>query len=262
MSPGFGEPTYDEAGTAAAQNGQAEAPQELIDPNDPQLTSEAVDVNLEGDAYAVPAPPPDGAYRVRVKLLQKDDGRGGKVDYAPAKWGKDQRLVLTSGIEAHIVDPSGKYDGIALYDRTVSTFIGRDGSHKVSTILARLKRPDGRPWVAKGERLTQTEWMQRFVQAMAGEPEMGVATQWGWSCQACGEAADKKGERRPREILGMAKFPVDAKASKPGAPVYVPEMRCQANPAHGFARAQARIASFLGLDELAKAQAASAAGHR
>lgn len=253
MASGFGDPTYDTAASAehAGVAGTLDSAQEVLDPNDPSLSSEELNVNTEGDAYAMPAPPPDGHYRAKLKILQQDDAQKAKVDFIPKKHDR-QGLYLASAVEARIIDPSGKYDGIAVYDRWVATFLGRDGSTKVSTILARLRQPDGRPWVTPGAKLSHRGWMDLLVKALAGEPEIGIETQWGWSCQACGEDADKRGVKRPREILGMHKFPVDQKQSKPGATVYSPEMRCQVSPAHGFSRAQVRIASFLSLEALAK----------
>jgi len=244
---GFTDPQQDAA--PAANGAGLDATQEILDPNDPQLTSEAIDVNTEGDAYAFPPPPPDGKYRVKIKLLAQDDGKGGKLDYIAKKHDK-QGLYLATGVEAHIIDPTGKYDNIAVYDRWVGTFMGRDGSTKVSTILARLKQPDGTPWVKPGARLNHKQWMELFVKALAGEPEIGIETQWEWSCQGCGEEAKKAGKPYPKSIIGMQKFPPDASKSKPGAVVYQSEMKCQVNPAHGYSRAQVRIARFLNLSEL------------
>lgn len=240
-------------GTGGAANGTAslDSPQDVIDPNDPRLTSEALDVNVDGDAYAFPPPPPDGKYRAKLKLSPLDDGKGGKVDYA-AKSHHTQGLYLAGAVEARIIDPSGKYDNIPVFDRWVGTFLGRDGSTKVSTILKLLKRPDGTPWIKPGQKLSHSDWMKTFVAALAGEPEIGIETQWEWSCQVCGEEAKAKGEKYPRSITGMQKFPPDAAASKPNAPVYQSEMKCAVNPAHGFSRAQVRIARFLPLESVKK----------
>jgi hypothetical protein len=257
MSTTFGAPLDDVAeqpGVAGTANGTgADKVQDIIDPNDPMLTSESLDVNLDGDAYAFPPPPPDGKYRAKLKLMpieQTDaSGHKSKVDYVPKRHDK-QGLYLHGAVEAHIIDPSGKYDNIPVYDRWVGTFLGRDNSTKVSTILGKLRQPDGAPWVKPGQKMTHALWMQTFVRALAGEPEIGIETQWEWSCQACGEEAKKKGTAYPRSITGMQKFPMDMAKSKPNAPVYQSEMRCQVSPAHGFSRAQVRIARFLTLSDL------------
>lgn len=239
-------------GQTGGDQSQLNQAQEIIDPNDPALTSEAIDVNTEGDAYAFPPPPPDGKYRAKLKLVQQEqDGPGGKqkVDYIAKKHDK-QGLYLASSIEANIIDPSGKYDGIPVYDSWVGTFMGRDGSTKVSTILSRLKQPDGSAWVKPGTKMSHTDWMKLFVRALAGEPEIGIETQWEWSCQGCGEEAKAKGAKYPKSVVGMNKFPVDTAKSKPGATVYQPEMRCAVNPAHMFSRARVRIARFVSLSEV------------
>src|SRR5258708_5117176 len=91
----------------------SEAPQDLIDPNDPRLTSEELNVNVGADAYAQPAPPPDARYRAKLKHLRPKDDRQQEVDYLAKKWGtKVPQLVYVTGLEASIIDPSGKYDGL------------------------------------------------------------------------------------------------------------------------------------------------------
>jgi hypothetical protein len=227
--------------------------QNLLDPNDPRLVSEELNVNPDADAYAAPAPPPDGKYRVKLKLAQKEV-QGQKVDYAPALWGKAPgQAVFVTGIEASIIDPTGKYDGLKAYDFNVSTFVGRDNATKVTSVLSRLRKPDGTPWVVPHTKLSPKGWMELLVKALAGEPEAGIETQWEYSCQDCGKAAKAKGEAYPRSITGMHKFPEERdKAKRAAGQLYSPEMKCQANPAHGYGRARITIARFLSLEELKK----------
>jgi hypothetical protein len=227
------------------------APQDILDPNDPRLTSEALDVNTDADAYAQPAPPPDARYRAKLTLEQVQDDKQQRHDYLPKLSKKPPiQAYFFTGIKATIIDPSGKYDGIPIYDRWVGTYLGRDGSTKVATILSRLKKPDGTAWIEKGKRYNHKEWIELLVKALAGEPELGIETIWEWSCQACGEAADKQGQSRPRSIMGMTKFPYNAQTK-----LYTPELKCQVNPAHGYSRARPSIARFLSLDELKQTQA-------
>ena len=158
-------------------------------------------------------------------------------------------------IEARIIDPSGKYDNIPVFDRWVGTFINKDGSHKVQTILARLVKADGTPWITKQTRLNHKEWMDLFVKALQTEPEIGIETAWEWSCQGCGEEAKARGTDYPKSIVGMNKFPVDPTASKrTGVQTYTPDMACQLNKAHGYSGARATIARFLSLAELKTAK--------
>src|SRR6202453_1564423 len=121
----FGQPIYapEEDPTTAAVG---EQPQEVLDPNDPVFTSENVDVNPEVDAYAYPPPPPDARYRAKLKLVQHKNADGSSVDWYPAKWGSNPpQPVLVAAVEASIVDPSGKFDGVKVFDRLVSTFVTR-----------------------------------------------------------------------------------------------------------------------------------------
>jgi hypothetical protein len=148
-------------------------------------------------------------------------------------------------VKAQIIDQSGKYDGLNVYDRWVGTYMTRENTTKVATILARLKKPDGGPWIEKGRRYTQREWMDLLVQALKGEPTIGVETQWEWSCRGCGEEAKEKHLPYPRSIQGMNKFPQDPKTHQ-----FLPEMKCQVNPRHEYTRAQVRVARFLSLEEM------------
>ena len=154
------EPNPDEQRKPNGQASPSDAPQDTLDPNDPRLVSEDLAANPDADAYAQPAPPPDRLYRVKLKLVPKDDGRGGKADFLPKLWGKPPgQAVLVAGIEASIIDPSGKYDGLKAYDFNVSTFIGRDSATKVTTIVSKLRKPDGKPWTSAGQRMSPRVWM-------------------------------------------------------------------------------------------------------
>ena len=94
MGTSFGEPVIG-SGATVEENGAAttptpsDAPQDLLDPNDPRLVSEELNANPDADAYAAPPPPPDGKYRVKLKLARKKDSTGQDVDFVPALWGKN-----------------------------------------------------------------------------------------------------------------------------------------------------------------------------
>lgn len=242
-------------GATSAQ--PSDAPQDLLDPNDPRLISEELNVNPEADAYAQPAPPPDADYRAKLKLARPKDAQGQEVDYLPKLWGagggKAGQAVFVTGLEASIIDPSGKYDGLKSYDFNVSTFIGRDNATKVGTILNKLRRPDGKPWTDKHTRGNAKFWIDLLVKALAGEPEIGITTAWEWSCADCGKAAKASGNAYPRSVVGMHKFPPEQDSKKRAAgQLFSPEMKCQVNIAHGYSRARITIAKFLSLEELKK----------
>jgi len=254
MATTFGAPLDEQEQQHGNGEAAADAPQNLISLDDPRFTSEDLNANPDADAYAAPPPPPDGRWRVKLKLAQKDDGKGGKADYVPALWGSNpQQAVLVCGVEASIIDPTGKYDGLKAFDFNVSTFVNRNASTKVTTIVSKLRKPDGGPWVAAGARMNKQGWMDALVRALAGEPECGIETAWEWSCADCGKAAKAKGEAYPKAIVGMHKFPpeMDQQKKKAGQ-LYSPEMKCQVAAAHGYSRARITIARFLSLDEMKK----------
>lgn len=254
----FGDPIAGTGQTEQTGLGQAPSaePQEVIDPNDPRLISEAVDVNTEGDYYAQPAPPPDHKWRAKLKLDEMKNDKGERIEYETAisnpRNGPKLPYYRTNFV-AQIIDPSGKYDGLTV--RTAfggygSTLARRDGTTSVGTILAMLKRPDGSPWVPKGTRLTQKDWIELFIKALMGEPEIGIETEWSASCAGCGEEARKNGSAYPKEIRGMHHFPAETNPEKRKAgQLFAPELMCQK---HGNYRAFARVARFVGLGELPK----------
>lgn len=260
MSSTFGTPTqgavtHDDSTNSTTQhvNGTAashDAPQEILDPNDPALVSEAIDVNTEGDAYASPAPPPDGKYRAKLKLEGVKDEQGNVHPYL-AKTHANGPYFATA-ISAQIMDSSGKYDGVNVFDSWVGTFLNKDRSTKVSTILSKLKQPNGQPWIPRGVKLNQRDWMELFVKALAGEPEVTIETAWTFSCTACGEEAKEKAKREggkakyPKEVEGMNKFPAETDATKrKQGQLFQPEMKCQVNPAHGYSRARVKMVRVL-----------------
>lgn len=245
-----------------AQAQPSDAPVVVVDENDPRLVSEVLTVNPAGDAFAAPPPPPDGVYRAILHLEGfTDQQTQQKKDYGATmtkgSGGNPPLPYFATGISAKIQDPSGKYDGITVYPPfggNVGTLVSKDGSSKVSTILFRLRRPDGKTW-GQDFQGNQKAWIDRFVEAMKSEPECGIVTQWEWSCQECGEAAKATGARYPKGIQGMKYFPLEPNKEKVkanGHP-YVPEMKCSVQ-GHGVSRARVVIVRFLSLEELAEAQ--------
>lgn len=234
----------------------SDAPQEVIDENDPRLTSEALDVNVEADAYAVPAPPPDRLYRAKLKLTGIKVEGGENKPYTTGSNKKSGKPFYKTQISCTIIDASGKYDGITVYPAFgggANTDLRKDGSTQVTTILQRLKRPDGTPWAAAGTKLNQKEWIELFVKALAGEPEIGIETQWEVSCLKCAEAAkaaDYK-DGYPSRTNGMHRFPQEMDPAKRKAgQLYSPELKCTKDPSHSYSKARAQVVRFLNLSEV------------
>lgn len=273
-TPSFGQPAPGGSSTSTAAdptNGAvtttpSEVVQEVIDENDPRLTSEAQDVNPEGDAFASPAPPPDRIWRAKLKLEGFKDAQGQVRPYGVNQTKKSPVIpYFVTGISAQIIDPTGKFDGITVYPPfggMIGTLLNRDNTHKVATLLARVNKPDGTPWAGKGVKLNQRDWMELLVRALSGEPEVGIETQWQGSCQTCSEIAKKSNGAvaYPPTTQGMLHFPpeIDARKRKDGQ-LYSPESPCMVGimpgmkfGPHGFFRARAVIQRFLALSEIPK----------
>jgi hypothetical protein len=234
---GFGAPIQDspqdnttststQAVNGAQANGldQAQNVQDALDINDPRFTSEDLNVNTDADAYAQPAPPPDGKYRAKLTLEKVKDDKGQEHDFMPM-------LSKKTPVQAYLA----------------TAFMSRDGSTKIATILSRLRRPDGTAWIDKARKYNHKEWMDLFIKALAGEPEIGLETQWEWSCTECGKEAKKNGTAYPKSIVGMQKFPYNASTRE-----HTPELKCQISPAHGYSRAYPSISRFVALSDLKK----------
>jgi hypothetical protein len=246
---GFGPPPDDElehhAGTDSPLPG--DEPQDLIDPDDPRLTTEIQDVNVNANAYAVPVPIPDGKYRVRLKLEKQKVGTEEK-DFIPKPHEKNGPYYACS-ISATVIAPDKPmFDGAVIYDPWVSTFRQKGGGTKIQTILMLLTNPLGKPYITDGTKMNQRGWIDTFIKALAGEPELVAETIWEWNCQKCAEEAKAKKESRPNSVKGMYKFP----PSKTVRGQFDPELKCEVNKAHGYSRARPRISQLLPLSSLPK----------
>lgn len=236
---GFGEVVYQ--GEPAGGPTEAAVEPE-IDLNDPRLTSENIEVDVEADAYAVPPPPADGKWRVKLKHVPVKNKRSGQdVDYMPVQYARmnDGKPYLVMNVEASLIDLTGKNDGMKITQYHVKSCADRSGTSEMATILLKSggtvpadKSPLG--------------WTKALIQHLAGEPECLLETFWEASCQSCQEAADKKGEKKPKPFLkGAHRFPT--RNGKPD-----PDVKC---PVCGsICRAQVRIAQFFSLKDAKPSQ--------
>lgn len=235
----FGDVTYEQQQAAAGDAAAAPTTTEPeIDINDPRLVSENIEIDPAGDAYAMPPVLTDGKWR--AKLVAKEVGKAPNQKKFAPKLDRDQRPYLYTALEADVIDHSGKFDGIKVPDYFVSTQVRRDGSSAAATVLARLGKPANRT-------TTHGTLMNDLLQALAGEPELIIETEWEANCQKCEEIADAKHERKPRSTRGMHNFPQQRNAK--GQMEYVPRMKCAVNPAHGEMFARPRITHYHGLDQ-------------
>lgn len=243
---------------SSAANGEApaglEAPVEQpIDINDPLLTSESLTV-AEGDAFATPPPPPDQKWRVKLKHEGVKVANSTELlPWEPAKQ-KDRNgnvigLFARTVMSVTIQDPNGKFDG---YHLQVPFFYmdtkgNREGISKVMTVLNLLRKPDGSPWIVKGEKLNHKALIERFIQALQTEPELGAESTWEVVCDVCAAEAKKTGGFA-KSVQGMTKF----QPSKTVRGQYDPDFACMLNRGHGYARARSLATRFFALSELPK----------
>lgn len=236
----FGDVTYEQqAGQQAAADASASptTTEPEIDINDPRLVSENIEIDPAGDAYAMPPVLPDGKWR--AKLVAKEVGKAPNQKKFAPKLDRDQRPYLYTALEADVIDHSGKFDGIKVPDYFVSTQVRRDGSSAAATVLARLGKPANRT-------TTHGALMNDLLQALAGEPELTIETEWESSCGKCDELATAKNERKPRSMRGMHNFPQQKNAQ--GKLEYVPRIKCPLNASHGEMFARPRITHYHALD--------------
>jgi hypothetical protein len=266
----FGTTTQQQQPINGAANGAASldqpsqhVPEPLPDINDPSLTSESLTAR-EGDAFASPPPPPDGIYRVKLKLrgVKVEDVGGADItqylaggDIAPWVPGvaKDRGGNVTGSFAKTIMDVQiadvrfPEYEGTFLQVpfKWMDTRTSQKGLSKIGTILSLAgKRPDGQPWIVTGQTYSQKTMMEIFLKFLAGEPEILARSEWSVSCDVCGQAAKAAGGSYPKSVDGMQKFP--PLPGKPGQ--YSPDYWCPVNRAHGTTRARAMAVQYYALD--------------
>lgn len=236
MTAAFGEVTY-EGGVA----GEAAPPTEQVEISldDPRLlSSENIEANEEGNAYAVPPPIPDGKWRAKLSAVDIKDSKGQpqKFIVSLATWKTPNVAFLCTNIQSEVLDASGKFDGVKLTEYWVKTLVGdRPGpGFGVSPLATIVRMSGGR--VPQGSNAKQT--MDAALAHLAGEPEAVIETQWEVSCMACTDAAVKSNTKKPKPFLrGMHRFP----QTKVG--VYSPEAQCPTCKSVG--RAQPRITGYF-----------------
>jgi hypothetical protein len=193
-------PSADQGTQAAAAIG--------IDLDDPELLAFEFDTNSGVDAYELPAPVDDGKYRVKLKQIDVKDAKGNVVRWAVKKKEgvNEGRPYAYTAIEAQILQPGGKFDGLKLRDNFVSTMKAkRSGGVPVVTILDSLK-------VKVPVKANAKDLMELLLKTLAGEPELVIETAWeGQVAQDINDMFRTKGLYAP-SLRGQYNFPmVDGK---------------------------------------------------
>lgn len=232
----FGAPMDEEPDKPVGENGGQSAP---IDMNDPALMSEQLDIDTAADAYAIPPPPPDGKWRAKLKIVDIKDADGQAKQFRAARFDSmnDGKPFFVVNVEASLIDVGGKFDGIKAIQYWVKSQVDR---RKNIDEMSTITKAAGGQVVARG---THADRLAALQKALAGEPEVIVETHWDAQCQSCQEAADKKGERKPKAFkIGMHNFP------QPSAGKYDPMVSCPT--CHSSCRAQLRIGGFYNVKEM------------
>jgi hypothetical protein len=242
----FGAPVQD-AVADDQQNGQqagggagTDAQVQELDPNDPRLTSESLDDNAEGNAYASLPPLPDGKWRAKLKQVDVKGADGKPVRSAAklAQWLNPPVPYLYTALEASVISLGGKekYDGYRINDNWVPTIPNRSGTSPAATII----RKAGGQTPAK---FTHAQLMELLLKTLAGEPEVVIETAWEAACQHCQEEAAKSGARKPKNIAqGEHRFPQGKVAG-----THDPNVQCPT--CKGWVLARPRIVGYYSVAE-------------
>ena len=205
--PDFAQPIYleDQAGGDSAAAGTSLDNIPVLNLDDPNLLMAELDANQNENPYAIPAPLPDGRWLVKIKQRDVKDQQGQPARYKVDQT-KDGRVYAFTALDATVIDPSGKYDGITLSDYFVSTLPNarKGNSIPLSWILGCLK-------VQLPAKINAKTLLDEFFKATASEPQLEIDTVWeGNADQADQERFEQAGERLPR-ILGQHRFPQNSK---------------------------------------------------
>lgn len=187
----------------AADPGKAAAEAVAIDLDDPELLAFEFETNSGVDAYELPPPVDDGKYRVKLKQIDVKDAKGNVVRWAVKKkeGTNDGKPYAYTAIEAQILQPGGKFDGLKVRDSFISTMKNkRNGGVPVVTILDALG-------VKVPQKANAKELMELLLKTLAGEPELVIETAWeGQVSQEEAELYKAKG-LYPPTVRGQHRFP-------------------------------------------------------
>jgi hypothetical protein len=186
-----------------ADPGKAAAEAVAIDLDDPELLAFEFETNSGVDAYEMPPPVDDGKYRVKLKQIDVKDAKGNVVRWAVKKkeGTNEGRPYAYTAIEAQILQPGGKFDGLKVRDSFISTMKNkRNGGVPVVTILDALG-------VKVPQKANAKELMELLLKTLAGEPELVIETAWeGQVSQEETELYKAKG-LYPPTVRGQHRFP-------------------------------------------------------
>jgi hypothetical protein len=199
------EPASGDGQSAAGGAGADLSDVPVLNLDDPNLLTEEFDTNQDQNPYAIPPPLPDGRWLVKIKQRDVKDQQGQPARYKKAQT-RDGRPYASTALDATVIDPSGKWDGIQLSDYFVSTLPNARKGNAIPLcwILGCLK-------VQLPPKINAVTLLDEFFKATASEPQLEIDTVWeGGLSQDDQERFEQAGERQPR-VLGQHRFPQTAK---------------------------------------------------
>lgn len=235
----FSTPIYmDEPAAGASTPGDAAlASSVVVDLNDPALLDQEFDTNADVNAYDAPPPIPDGRYKAKLKQIDVKGPNGGLRQFN-VKTSKQGSPYAYTALEMTLIDPSGKYEGLKVYDRFVSTMQARNGGIPMARVLACLG-------VKLPAKTTAKQLLDAFIKATASEPMLEIETTWEGSLdEADRERFEQAGVKQPR-VFGMNRFP----ANPDGKGGHLPEMDVDTALGKVHLRAQVRVQNYQPLSK-------------
>ena len=170
-----------------------------VDINKMDLEEEVLEIKEGGDAFATPAPPPDGVHLVKFRLAETNAFVRVPIKKGPNKGGYfyDSNLVLS------IVDPDGPYDGKIIFDSASCLVRSESGQCRISGILTEF----GLDVIGK---TSDADLIRKLNEVAQTEPEIKVKGQW------VGYSKDQKKVVK----RGMKSFPEILDSNSQGTGVY------------------------------------------
>lgn len=153
------------------------------------VDEEPIEIDPEADAFATPAPPPDGTHLVKLKLFRQGSGDSG---FTIAK-DKNDNEYIQARLEARIVAEGQKYDNAPVFDRVNTIIMQSTGTCSMAGVLRALKVP-------VPSRVSKRDLARTLATALEGEPLVKIETQW--------QIREEQSDGKWKTVLkGMKKFP-------------------------------------------------------
>ena len=174
---------------------------------------------------------------MKLAKIKGDDGQQHDFILTSRQGIDDGKPFYAVNVESSLIDFSGRFDNVKVTEYWVKSLIdAKKGTSQMTTLCVKAGSPPP-------ARATQKDRLDHFLKVLSGEPEVIVETYWEARCQACEQAADKRGERKPNAFLrGEQRFPM-----KTGTSAHDPNATCPV--CRGGCRAQLRVAQYYSLTE-------------